>query len=244
MKKTHQQQYKYEEFDQHISLFNCIPAGKGNSLILLRKIVDGIQNSHFDRNPSILVVGEAAPLFATATANTLCSIDIRTIEAKYLYGVQNQIEFFSDSLFNTIHIINNFEKANFAEPVIWQFLKNGVYKFGSYLSRPEIYIHVNGIIILTASDIKSISQPIIDAVGFKVEIESYTQAQLELVVHQRLKFCGIDYCGDEQVLKTIVEYGCGQLKYIIEFLKICILLAQTDGNNKLTLKIVERACKL
>lgn len=244
MKKTQQQQYTFDEFDQHISLWNIIPAGKGNSLVLLRKIVDGIQNGFSDKNPTLVIAGEGARTLGIAMANSICSEDIREISAKYLMGTKDQMEFYRESLFGTVHIISNPGQLGMNESVLWHFLRNRVYKFTSFDRKNFEYIHAHGIFILIAKDIKLIPPSLISAVDFKVIIEPYTQQELELIVHQRLKFCGIFYGDEEMVLKTIIEYGNGQLNHIIDFLKICILMVRAESREELTMKIVERASKL
>ena len=244
MKKTQQQhqQYKYEEFDEHISLWNCIPAGQGHSLVLLRKIVEGIQSGSFNRNPSIVIAGEGSRELAIATANTLCS-PAREIDAKFLYNTKNMVDFFSESLFDTVHIVENVGSIGLSESVLWNFLKSREYKFSRMDGSWEI-IHSHGTIILISEQVKSISPRILKAVDFKVTLEPYTQEQLELLVHQKVKFCSVDYGNNGEVLKTIVEYGYGKLDLINDLLKICILLAQSENRNILTLKTVKQASKL
>jgi hypothetical protein len=243
LKKTQQhQQYKYEEFDQHISLWATIPSGQGHSLVLLRKIVEGIQSGSFTRNPSIVIAGEGSRELAIATANTLCSSDIREIDAKFLFNTKNMVDFFSSSNFDSVHIILNIGSIGLSESVLWNFIKSREYKFSRMDGSWEI-IHSHGSIILTSEQVKSISPRILKIADFKVIMEPWTQSQLELLVHQRLKFCGIDYGDNEEVLKTIIEYCQGEIWRIIDLLKICVLLAQSE-NQKLTLRMVEKASKM
>ena len=89
-----------------------------------------------------------------------------------------------------------------------------------------------------------VSSTILSAVGYKIGIEPYSQQQLELIVHQRLKFCGISYGDDEEVPKTVIKYGNGNLNLILDFLKICILMVQSENHKKLNLKLIERVSKL
>lgn len=244
MKNTKQQVYKFEEFNEHVSLWNMIPAGDGASLVLLRKILDGIQSGAFNRAPSIFIIGEGADIYALALANSLCSGNVRHIEGRYLTGTNDQVSFWGDSLFDTVHIINEPQTTGLNESVIWHILKNRVCKFRSFDRNNVQYIHVNGTIILTATDLKRIPSQLIRASNFKVIIDSYTQQQLELIVHQRLNFCGVDYGDNEDILKSIIEYGNGNLNLILDFLKVCILMIQSEGEEKLNLKLIERASKL
>ena len=105
-------------------------------------------------------------------------------------------------------------------------------------------IHSHGTIILISEELKCISPRILKAVDFKVIMEQWTQDQLELIVHQRLKFCSVSYGDNGEVLKTIVEYGYGKLDLINDLLKVCVLLAQSEEEGKLSIRTVEKAAKL
>ena len=97
--------------------------------------------------------------------------------------------------------------------------------------------------VLTEKDINKVADPIVDAVDYIIEIEPYTQ-QLELIVLQRLKYCGVEY-EKEEVLSQIVRGGDGQLKNIIKFLKLCITVMKSDGrDDRLMLKDVEKAGRI
>ena len=58
MEKTKQEICDLSEFDNTVSLWQLIPAGKGKALTLLRTIVDSIHNSDNPKLPSILIIGE------------------------------------------------------------------------------------------------------------------------------------------------------------------------------------------
>ncbi len=242
MKETKQQQYKFDEFEQHVSLNNIIPAGNGKHIELLKYIAAGIQSGSFRINPSLLIVGEGAKTIGIALGNTICSEDIRKLDSKYFFGTQNQKDFFENSYCDTVHILSNIDKMGMFEGVLWHFLRLREYKFTGMDKTFEI-LHVNGIIILTAKTITSISPPIINALDFKIKTEPYTQEQLEQIVSQRLKFCSIHY-ESENVLKAIVAKGSGELKQIIDLLKMCILLLEEEGKKTVTEEIVEKAVRL
>lgn len=238
-----QHQHRFEEFDQHISLWNTIPAGSGNSLVLLRKIVDGIESSFFSRNPCIVIAGEGARELGLAVANTLCSQDIREVEGQFLYLVRGQSDYFDNSLFDAVHIINDVGRIGMSECALWHVIKTRIYKTVR-ADGSAGYNYVHGIIILAADDIKAVPSSLCRASDYKVVIEEYTREQLELIIHQRLKFCGVNYQNDEEVLKTINKYGGGKLVPILDLLKICIFLAQFEHDNILTLKTVDKAFKM
>ena len=239
MKK--QEEHTYEEFEQHISLYNLIPQGDGNALKLLRKICDGIDSGWFERNPSILIAGENAMTHSLAFANTLCSEDIRHYHSKYLYTVNNLIECFKDSLFDTIHIIQNPEEIGNSEGTLWSMLNKREYKFTSIDRKRFEHIFIHGLIILVTNNPASVPSPITESVDYKIITNQCSHTQLQLIVHQRLKFCSVNYQNDDEVLKTIAKQG--RIDQVMEFLKICILIAQTE-DKPLDMKIVNRVVRL
>ncbi len=244
MIEQQQDQYKFEEFDQHINLFNIVSAGNGKSITLLRNIAEASLSDYFDKKPSILIVGEDASNLAVAFGNTILADDIRQCDARCFMSTKELIYFYGESKFDTIHIITNIEKMS-NDNIVWNFLKHRVYRFSlSYDGQLSEYVHLNGHLILTANDVKKVSQSIIDTVGFKVVLEHYTQEQLEMIVRQRLRFCSIDFGNDNEVITTILEYACGGIARIIEILRICVLLVQQEGKNCLTLDIVQKAVNL
>ena len=239
IQQKQQEQYKFEEFEQHVNLYNFIPAGDGKSIVLLRNIAEASQAGHFDKNPSILISGIGAEALALAFANTVCSDDIRQCDARCFMGTKEMIYFYHESRFDSVHIISNIDKTS-SDNIVWNFIKHKVYKFSlSFDGRLSEYVYLNGHLILTATDIKKVSQPIIDALDFKVVVDPYTEEQLEMIIKQRLKFCGIRY--DAEVITAMLEYFCGGLKGIIEVLRICVLLASQEGKYKLTQEHVEKA---
>ncbi len=244
IQQQQKEQYKFEEFEEHLNLFNIVPAGDGKSLDLLRVVTDGIQSGHFDKKPSILIAGDGSINFAIAMANTLCPQELKICDAHYLLTTKDQMDFFGETLPDTIHIIQRVEKMGINESVLWNYLKNRFYKFKlSYDCRLVEYIYLNGMIIIVAQDIQKVSQAILDSTDFKVVIEPYSQKQIEMIVRQRLKFCGI-YEQNNEVITTILEYACGGLKRIIEILRICVLLVSQEGKKCLTMELVQKAVNL
>lgn len=243
MKKQYEEQYTFEEFDQHISLFNLIPQGDGNALKLLRKICDGLESQCFDRNPSILIAGEGAMAHSLALANTLCSDDIRYYQAKYLYTVNNLMECFQDSLPETIHIIENPQEIGSSEGILWSLINKREYKFTSFDRKQFEHIFVHGLIILVTDNIPSVPSPITKSVDFKIITNGCSYIQLQLSVCQILKFCSVDYQDNEQVLKIIAKQGAGRIDQMMEFLKICILIAKTE-HKPLDMRIVNRVIRI
>ena len=103
-------------------------------------------------------------------------------------------------------------------------------------------MHCNGLIVLTAINKAVLSDSIVNAVDYLIELEPFTTEQLKLIVHQRLKFIGIDYDG-EGILEEIVGKDIG-IEDVIRFLKKCVLLLQAEHEDLLDYDIVQRAIRL
>jgi len=242
MKKT-EPQYAFEEFEQHVSLFNITKSGMGNSITYLLKVVDKIHNERFSRNPSILIVGDGAQTMGRALANTICSEDIRHCEAKYLNTIRGQIDYVTNSLPDTVHLISNVENIGMGESMLWHYLKNRECIFSSNDGKFWEKIHAYGTIILTAKEIDKVPLPIIKGVDFSTFTEKYLRSQLRKVVCQRLAFCSVD-CEEVEVLNAIVD-GQKDVGQVINLLKNCLLVLDSEmADCCLNLDIVEQAKKL
>ena len=250
MKKTKQNIIRnLDEFENEVNLYRLISGGGNQGLILLRKIVDKIHSDNYSRPgtklPSILIHGkEGTRLHALATLNSLCFSDIRECNSRYFDSGLSSKELFEDSLYSSAHLLTN---VNLLRPVqettIWRYLKTGRCIYHNFVAKTKEYIHCNGIIILTANDITKVAPPILSAVDYKVGIEPYNQQQLELIIHMKLKFCGVDYNDDSEVLSTIIEYCQGEAWRVKDLLKVCILMAQ-EADGKLDIRMVEKASEL
>lgn len=241
--------HEIDEFETYCHLWNIFGGGSGKGLDLLRKIVDSIHANNYsnpgNKLPFILITGQGKDLIAKATVNSLNIEDVRVCKAQYFENGISSYQFFNDSLTNTAHIIEDLEQLKEAyESVLWRYLDQGFcnyYKFGN--RGCDLILHCNGLIILTAKDIKLVSQPIIKAVSHIVELEPYSSEQLRLIAHQYLKFCGIEYQG-EPVLQEIVGSAPYGIRVVMKTLKICIVLMRANLENCLTVEIVKKAKRL
>ena len=239
------------DFENEVNLYRLVSGGSCSGLLLLRKLADKIHQDNYlspgTRLPSLLLCGkEGTRLHALALLNSLCIEDIRECDSRYFDSGINSKEIFENSYFDTCHLITNIEQLRpQQEAVIWRYIKLGWCSYQNFALKTKEIIHNNGMIILTTKDSSKVAPPILSAVDYKVGIEPYNQANLELLVHMMLRYSGIDYSNDEEVLKTIIEHACGELDIIInDLLKVCILLAQSEEGGKLSIKTVEKASKL
>jgi hypothetical protein len=237
------------EFDKYCHLWNIFGGGSGKGLDLLRKIVDSIHANNYsnpgNKLPSILITGQGKDLIAKATVNSLNIDDVRVCKARYFENGILSYQFFNDSLTNTAHIIEDVEQLKETyESVLWRYLEQRCCQYFKFGNRScDVILHCNGIIILTAKDIKSVSKNIVNSVDHIIELEPYTREQFLLIAHQYLKFCGIGYDG-ESVLQEIVGSVPQGIRVVIKNLKICIVMVRANLETCLTVEIVKKAKRI
>ena len=170
-----------------------------------------------------MLVGKGKKLVARALVNSLAIEDARFCHAKYLDNGIASSQFFNDSIASTAHIISHIEKLTpMNESVLWRYLTNGCCNYFNFASRKyDMILHCNGLIVLTAKDIESVPESIAKAVDHTIRLEPLSVDQLEIVVHQQFRFCGIEYEGEEVLLLTSsldsilsakVSFGEGRIK--------------------------------
>ena len=239
-----------DDFEKYIHLWNLIPGGAGKGVILLKKLVDQIQYEGFykpiTKLPTILISGIEGKRTAAKALTNSFSIELDNcyeIHASFLDSIQSRM-FFHDSIAFSAHIVHHIEQLNStSQSIVYRFLKDRRCEFRDYFSKQYEYVHLNGMLILTTSNIDKVNKPILDAVDYIIELEPLSQEQLELVILQRLKFCDIGY-ESENILKEIIEYGNGQIKEIIKFLRTCQTITKADCRKFLTSKDIEMGRRL
>ncbi len=252
MKKQKEQEEKYEisDFETHCHLWNIVPGGSGKGIVTLRKIVDAIQNDNYtnpgNTPPSFLITGaEGIGLVARALANSLALEDIRVCPGKYFENGIPSYQFFWDSIANTAHIVVDVEDIKEkAEAVLWKYLNNRKCSYYNHANRAyDNIIHCNGLIVMTAEKEDMVSDLILKATDYIIELQPFTLDQLEAIVHQRLVFSKIEYEGEE-VLQAIIDIGKAKIDLIMKFLKKSLMLIKAEMEECLTMKIVEKARRL
>jgi len=257
MKKQEEEQqeeiYEIDDFEENCHLWNIVPGGQGKGIVLLRTIIDSIQNNNHKnahkKLPSLLLVGKTGSgkkLVARALVNSLVVEDVRECPGQFFHDNIPSVQFFQNSVRDTAHIIYNIEKiSKIGESVLWRYLKMRECGYYNYTTRSFDWIlHCNGLIVMTTTELDKLSTSILDVIDYIVELEPYSPEQIKLIVHQMLKiFCRIEYEG-EQVLQEIVKQGQGKIGQVIDFLKICLMTLKAEMRDYLDMEIVEKAKRL
>ena len=252
MKKQEQNIYEIDDFEFHCNLWNIVPGGSGKDIVLLRKIVDAMQSDNYSAPcnipPTFLITAESGTgkkLVVNAILNSLAITDFRECHSKYFDCGIPSFEFFWDSYPTTAHIITNIEQmTEKAEATVWKYLTKRECSYYNNMNKSyDRIVHCNGLIIMTCNNLALIDDTIINATDHIIRLQPLNLDQLEAVIHQRLKFCGIEYDGEE-VLRAIIEAGNAKVDLVIKFLKVCVLTMKAELKDCLNMEIVNRAKRM
>lgn len=239
--------YELEDFENYIHLWNL--AGlSGNGIILLKKIVDSIHSNNYlcpgKKLPSVLIAGDGRRLIAKAFINSLQSEDVRESPSLYLDNGNHSIQFFDGSSPQTAHLIHDIEHlTKIGESVLWRYIREGKCKYYNFMTNSIDRINFcNGLIVLTANDIKRVAQAILKEVDHVAIIESFSPENIKKLVHQILQFCGIPY--KKNVLEEIVKIHPLNLDSVMQLLKNCMMLIRADLPDQLNIQTVKKAIKM
>jgi hypothetical protein len=246
-----QEQHQISEYENNCHLWNLVPGGSGKGIVMLRKIVDAIQNDNYsnpwNENPTFLITGVSGKKLATrALINSLAIEDYRVCPGRYFENGYYSHQFFRDSFFTTAHIITNIDKVQArSETTLWKYLndKECTY-FNSTKRSYDSTTHCNGIIVMTAQHKDMVSDTILKATDYVIELDPLNSDQLLAVTHQRLVFCGVNYNNSEEVLKAIIKAGLGEVEFVIPFLEKCLVLMKAEMLDCLDLEVVKKADRL
>ena len=251
MDKKTKEKHDIDEFEEYAHLWNLVPGGKGEGIVLLRKVVDSIQNNFNEplvKTPSFLIAGGKATgkkLLDRAITNSLALEDVRVCPADFFENGIFSSQHFWDSSFNTAHIITDIEQLKgTAEATLWKYVKNRECKYFNHMDRNySNTICCNGWIIMTCKDADLINDAMLSAVDHIIEIEPLNNDQLIAVLHQKLVFVGVEYAGEE-VLKAIVDAGMGRIELVMDFLKKNLILLNAEMKDCLDMQIVNKAKRM
>ena len=101
---------------------------------------------------------------------------------------------------------------------LYEVVSKGEFSRDDYLHKTTEVVPVLNPVVMTTHTKNNVPKYLKEKIDHIVELEDYSDQQLELIVLQRLKYCGLDY-KEEKVLKLIVEYGLENLQNIIRLLK-------------------------
>ncbi len=246
MKKQEQKHIiSLDQYDETVSLYQLISPGAGRGLTHLKLIVNSILHNPVQqtRKPlSLLIVGkQGCRTHGRSFIRALGLEDISETHAQFLSAPTNAVhDFFNPLLPAQSYLISNIETLYPSVlKTIFEIITKGEYSGYDYQRRTKEIVCVYCPVVLTAPDISKIPGYFKENIDHIVSLEEYTDQQLELVVLQRLKYCGIDY-DEEKVLSLIVKYGLKDLHKIIRLLKSSITVMMSENRTTLTVTDIKK----
>jgi hypothetical protein len=245
MEKQEQKQIVgLDEFDTTVSLWQLLPAGAGRGLHRLKTIVNSIHNGQVKQSLkplSLLIAGKQG-----LRTHARCVLRAWGLEhpgelpAHLLQSTADEIfNFFSPSQMADSHIISS---VSLLYPAIlktlYEVVSTGEFSKYDNIRKTTEVVPVFTPIVMTTNAKDNVPTYFQQKIDHIVELEDYSEQQLQLIVLQRLKYCGLDY-DEEKVLQLIVEYGLEKLHNIIRLLKSSITVMLADSRTTLTVEDVK-----
>ena len=246
MKKEKQKQIvTIDEFDNTVSLYQLLPAGTGSGLKKLKIIIDSIHNSEIDNGLkpfSLIIAGKQA-------VRTHARCFIRAMGLEYPYEMpSNLLQTTPTEVFNFFHPTRWCDSYVISAisllypttlKTLYEIITTGRFSVYNNIKKTTEVVPVFNPILLTTHRLDKVSDYFTEKIDHIVELDEYTDQQLELIVLQRLKYCQIDY-QEEKVLQLIVEYGSKNLHQIIRLVKDAITIMLADSRTVLTVEDVKK----
>ena len=249
-RNTHKSQlHSLDIFDAEVSLWQILPTTTGLYLKLLKYIVDYELNHAVERGDkplSLLIIGSKGTGKRTISRAFLRSIaveSIKEISGSLVQVNSSLVEYFYPSGLETGYLITEFEQIDpSVMPLIYQIITSGEYRIYNYSRRTYELYPVYGPMILTTENLEKVPSSIIDHVSYQIKLTGWTQNELILVILQRIRYCQLDYEG-EQVLNLLLQTGKGDLRTIIQLLKLTITIVLAQNRSKILIQDVRKAAQ-
>jgi hypothetical protein len=243
--ETQKKIFDLDEFDETISLWQLMPSGTGKAGKFLKFIVDSVLNndpSLRTKPVSLLITGyQAKRSHGRCFLRALGIEEIQEIPSNLLQTTTAVRNFFDRPGLGKGYLISNAQMLSNAVQInLLNILTKGEFYLNTDTLKNTETFAVPSSLVLTAPDKKSVPICLAQKVEYSIEIEPYTDTQLELIVLQRLKYCGVDY-QDEELLKYIVIAGMKNLYCTITLIKLAITIMLSDCRTTLMMSDVKRA---
>lgn len=232
-----------DEYDRTISLWQLLPSGAGRGQKRLKIIVDSMLNSQVEPSLkpfSLLVAGsQGTRTHARCVLRALGFEYPGELPAHLLQSTASEVySFFSPRMADS-YIISSVSLLYPATlKTLYEVISKGEFSRHDNMKKTTEVVPVFSPIIMTTHTKNNVPTYLQEKIDHIVELEDYTDQQLQLIVLQRLKYCGLDY-DEEKVLKLIVEYGLEKLHDIIRLLKSAIAFTLADSRTTLTVEDVK-----
>ncbi len=245
MKKQEQKQIvDLDEFDQTVSLYQLLPSGAGRASKKLKTIINSIHNGQVKQSKkpfSLLIAGSQGTRTHARSFLRALGMDYPLeLPANLVQASINEVfNFFSPTRLCDSYIISSF---SLLYPSVlktpFEIITTGEFSVYNNVRKMTEVVPVLKPVVMTTHTKNNVPKYFQEKIDHIVELEDYTEQQLQLIVLQRLKYCGLDY-DEEKVLQLVVEYGAEKLNNIIRLLKSAIAFTLADSRTTVTVEDVK-----
>jgi hypothetical protein len=229
-------------FDQEVSIYKILFQDRATAL--LKYIIDKLLNDRYEnknnRLPAVMIVGKygGKHLISRAFSNSMCS-NFEFIHGRYLGMGGYSGTLYKNSDTETIYYISSADELSpYSASLLHKFLSQGYYKYRNHIVNEEITVLTdNKLFVFGVNDTKEFCSDLFKEIQYHCYLNNYSTTEMEILVEQRLKWCGINYV--KQVPAIIVHNGEGSISKCMRLLSVCFLIMGGDGRRKMTIKDVE-----
>ena len=228
-------------FDAEASIYKILFQDRATALLkyIIDKIsIDRYENENF-KLPAIMIAGrEGKHLITRAFSNSMCN-SFEFIQGKHLGLGGSFGSLLENSEKETIYYINQADKLSpYSISNFHKFLTIGYVKYHDRIKGENVIVPANNkLFIFGTDDPKKLCPDLFKAIDYHCYLKNYDTREAEILVEQRLKWCGIDCV--KEVPAIIVRNGKGSMSNCMRLLSLCHLVMRASSRSRMTAKDVE-----
>jgi len=225
-------------FDEEVPIYKVLFQDLTTSLI---KHI--IEKAYVDfKLPSILLAGkEGKGLIAKAFSNSLCS-KFEHIQSRYLSMGGDCGTLYNNIDQETVYYISACDElSGHSLSMIFKLLTQGYVKVRSYGRDHETVMADNKLFVFSTDHTEQICPDLYKAIDYHCFLNSYSIEQMEIILEQRLKWCGV---GFEEQIPAIIALNGKTMAGCIRLLSICFLVMRGEGRTKMLITDTEKGIAL
>ncbi len=145
----------------------------------------------------------------------------------------------------TVYFISSADQlAASSITLLYKFLIHGHVRIRNYMASDYRTVSsANKLFVFSVNEPKKLCPDLLKAIDYHCCLNDYLPPnQIELIIEQRLKWCGVDY--DKQVPAIIVRNGWATIAQNIRLLGVCNLIMRGDNRTKMKIQDVEKGIVL
>ena len=240
------------ELEESLSLWSIV--GQQRIIELLKNVVlSYFHDKEINRNPqfpSVLLAGPAGlgkKTIGKSLANSLGCTDYRECLARTLsMGGISFADYFVDPHDNTAFLVRGGEyMSKAAQELFYRLLTEQRISIPNRMTgkSDEIIFNKKPLVIFTIQEESWVLPELYSVIDFTLDLESYDEKEILLLIKQRCKWCGWKYSSDD-VLKMIAQNADNNPAKSIKLFQISYSISRSQDRNILKIEDAQKAIEL